>query len=970
MQRTTGSSHVLTDAGMGELDKMFATAWPVRGMTACGHEVWLALSNSVEARNARTLEVVHQQLANRSSGESVEEVWAVITVFIQCTALHVWMGLSSGAIEVYDAQSFVLSHRRTGHAGGVYCLAEFGGYVYSGSSDFKVGQWDAEGAQLLRMLHGHSNYVRCLYAEGNAIVSGSDDCTVRVWDVGSGTTQLTGHFHGHAGVSALCRVGVTMWSGDDGGRVVAWRLDTCEALHVLQVHSGRVTSLRKVGSRVYSGGADGVIVVYDAEESRVLHRIDNHKGARVTSFLAPSQLQRFCLWSSSSDKVIRCWYHDEYVPLTGDQERFTDPFWYSTGSTPYREFRESLLKHIGTQRSALKGMIGTNPYIMDMLNLSNFNDVNGLRTRECSLKDELVMVKSRQQAAENELQAIQGRLESIDKETNVVLGLLRAAQAELNALGYTTLPVHSSVPTNVPLAVSQDAGDVVANRFIAPAISNNSGTLSTHIYNNVSGYAPGSAGGGMAPGQAGAGGYAPGSAGGGMAPGQAGAGGGMAPGQAGAAGYAPGSAGGGMAPGQAGAAGYAPGSAGGGMAPGQAGAAGYAPGSAGGGMAPGQAGAAGYAPGSAGGAMAPGQAGAAGYAPGSAGGAMAPGQAGAAGYAPGSAGGAMAPGQAGAAGYAPGSAGGAMAPGQAGAAGYAPGSAGGAMAPGQAGVAGYAPGSAGGGMAPGQAGAAGYAPGSAGGGMAPGQAGVAGYAPGSAGGAMAPGQAGVAGYAPGSAGGAMAPGQAGVAGYAPGSAGGGMAPGQAGAAGYAPGSAGGAMAPGQAGAAGYAPGSAGGGMAPGQAGAAGYAPGSAGGAMAPGQAGVAAKECISTFYDVSDSESLRQHHKCIPTASNCDMCGRFRGGTNTQQCSMMDPVRSVAMECKSGPWKGVEWTNKNVGNYIQRRYYGAEPSLRAPALEKRRRRQMRMPDVKLEPRKTSGQEQEKGEKSIDDSAKS
>ncbi|CCD20606.1 hypothetical protein TvY486_0034600, partial [Trypanosoma vivax Y486] len=319
---------------------------PATCIAVTSEHVWVTLSDGgVEVRDLYTSELVHC-FASAPRPTYVMRIWSILSVPSMKAALHVWMGLSSGAIEVYDAQSFVLSHRRTGHAGGVYCLAEFGGYVYSGSSDFKVGQWDAEGAQLLRMLHGHSNYVRCLYAEGNAIVSGSDDCTVRVWDVGSGTTQLTGHFHGHAGVSALCRVGVTMWSGDDGGRVVAWRLDTCEALHVLQVHSGRVTSLRKVGSRVYSGGADGVIVVYDAEESRVLHRIDNHKGAHISSLQCVWECSRYYMWTAAVDNSVRCWHYDEYRTMTQEQERANDMRWYYCSARSHHEANLQLVKQL------------------------------------------------------------------------------------------------------------------------------------------------------------------------------------------------------------------------------------------------------------------------------------------------------------------------------------------------------------------------------------------------------------------------------------------------------------------------------------------------------------------------------------------------------------------------------------------------------------------------------------------------
>ncbi|RNE96851.1 hypothetical protein TraAM80_09698, partial [Trypanosoma rangeli] len=210
-------------------------------------------------------------------------------------------------------------------------------------SDFKIAQWDVRDGRHVRMLHGHTNYVRCLYAEGSAVVSGSDDCTVRVWDAGCGETQLTGHFHGRAGVSAVCRVGVTMWSGDNEGRVIAWKLSTCEALRVLHAHGGRVVSLRKIGSRVYSGGADGIIAVFDAEDSQLVQRIEEHRGARITAVQCVLECGRQSVWAAASDNSVRCVHHDDHWSMTSDRERFNDMRWYYSTVRSHHESNEQLL---------------------------------------------------------------------------------------------------------------------------------------------------------------------------------------------------------------------------------------------------------------------------------------------------------------------------------------------------------------------------------------------------------------------------------------------------------------------------------------------------------------------------------------------------------------------------------------------------------------------------------------------------
>ncbi|RHW69430.1 WD domain [Trypanosoma brucei equiperdum] len=440
---------------MSEVDKTFSASFPIKELSVCGHYIWIVTKGGFEVRNERSAEVVFQG-TNRAAGNGTVNVMSILAVPDPAVGLQVWMGLSNGAVEVYDAQTFGVLRQQTKHAGGVYCLAEFGGYVYSGSSDFKIGQWYAADARLVRMLHGHSNYVRCLYAEGNAVVSGSDDCTVRVWDVGSGDAQLTGRFHDRSAVSALCRVGITMWSGDDSGRVVVWRLDTCEALHILQAHSGRVSSLKKVGSRVYSGGADGVIAVFDAEEGRLLSHVNNYHGVRVSSLVVTSELRRFCIWSSSADKMIQCWHQDEYTVMIGDQERFSERFWYETGSTPYREFRDSVLKHIGNLRETLKIRTSDNPRLVDIVGLSNSaSTVEGFRKREAILNKELSSLEGRQASLESQLEQSKGVLENIEKETSLVLGILRAAQAELRSLDpvlHGSLLMSAGGDANGPLA--------------------------------------------------------------------------------------------------------------------------------------------------------------------------------------------------------------------------------------------------------------------------------------------------------------------------------------------------------------------------------------------------------------------------------------------------------------------------------------------------------------------------------------
>lgn len=316
---------------------------------AAGHNstIWLALHDGrVEVRDAHTGQLLHE-FATTATHHRRSKVWCLLSVF---DVIHqepqMWMGLSSGAIEVYT-HTYQLRRQLSKHLSGVYCLAQYrGAVVYAGSVDFTITQWRVQDGQLMRVLTGHSNYVRCLYAEGNALISGSDDNTIRVWDVDSGAClQHYAHLHRESGgVSALCRVGTAMWSGDHSGAVVVWRLKDGVALLVCRQLAGRVTTLRKAGARVYAGSADGRICVFSANDCTVVARLDDHQGSCVSALACAVEVNRYFVWSGSADNTVRCWHHDEHQPMTADREAFLDMRWYYTTQRPYLAANEELLE--------------------------------------------------------------------------------------------------------------------------------------------------------------------------------------------------------------------------------------------------------------------------------------------------------------------------------------------------------------------------------------------------------------------------------------------------------------------------------------------------------------------------------------------------------------------------------------------------------------------------------------------------
>ncbi|CAG9580699.1 conserved hypothetical protein [Leishmania major strain Friedlin] len=401
----------------------------------------------------------HKDTATTLTVHSTAVVRALLAVPTADGETHVWMGLSNGCIEVHDGETFPSRSGETAvgasnrpstgslifllrkHTAAVTSLAEFGGYVYSGSEDHQILQWRACQYMYARFFRSHCPHdgpVRCLYAEGNALVSGSDDCTVKVWDIGEGDMRLTGYFHSHSdGVLALCRVGELMWSGDASGQVVRWHLRTCEAVSIHAPHSGRVLSLCRVGHRVYSGSSDGTMGIFDAASGQLLQRITDQALGWVTAVECPAKLSRFVVWSCSADGAVRCWYQDEYASMSADEARFDDGSWYDSGSTPYREFRASVGQRTQRLKQQLEAIEHRDNQAMALLRHCSTVFGGSVSEREMQqrrLQDQLAQLGERCRVAEERLATKRSNIAQVDRDIAAALALLQNTRCELNLL--------------------------------------------------------------------------------------------------------------------------------------------------------------------------------------------------------------------------------------------------------------------------------------------------------------------------------------------------------------------------------------------------------------------------------------------------------------------------------------------------------------------------------------------------------
>jgi len=303
-----------------------------------GHRVFIGLRNgTIAVCDARTGELLRESLSEYAKAGIA--VWCLLAIGDQ-----LWVGYSDGTIEVHDTQpTHRVVHTLQKHTGGVYCMTEFSGVVYSGSNDFEIFQWDVKLATFTRLLAGHTNYVRCLLGEGSGLYSGSDDSTVRVWDVATGNCIHVLNHH-KAGLSCFIRVGANIWSADDSGKILVWDVATYDMKATLREHDARVICLRKIGSRVYSGGADHEVLMWDCSSWQLLGKVVDHRGW-VTCVINPAVQSKYHIWTTSHDNTLRKFCHEEYHIVTADRARFDDRHWYHSCYNPYEDLSKRLQDH-------------------------------------------------------------------------------------------------------------------------------------------------------------------------------------------------------------------------------------------------------------------------------------------------------------------------------------------------------------------------------------------------------------------------------------------------------------------------------------------------------------------------------------------------------------------------------------------------------------------------------------------------
>lgn len=287
-----------------------------------------------------------------------------------CTSLlylaqyqKMWAAFNDGFIRIYDVASGKLLQEVVQHAGGVNCMVEMEGSVYTGGVDWKIGLWNPENSTFERLFFGHSGAVRCLCPyngpSGSILFSGSDDGTIRAWDpyapVQTEEDRACLHvFKGHER-GVLCLEALTqlsqLWSGGEDATVRVWNLQTLEPLKVLRGHTAPVSALLPVESRMWSGDKHGHIILWDVTSLAPLQEISSRmQGAKLGMVLAMKKIQPsscWKVWTAGSTGFVQCW-NAETIPIVFDAKNQ-----YKYGSRGVHELVQELEMYAQTLQDEL-----------------------------------------------------------------------------------------------------------------------------------------------------------------------------------------------------------------------------------------------------------------------------------------------------------------------------------------------------------------------------------------------------------------------------------------------------------------------------------------------------------------------------------------------------------------------------------------------------------------------------------------
>jgi len=249
----------------------------------------------------------------------------VVVDSLYATEAYMWVGLSNGTVQIYDALMYIrVADKSRFHHGPVTAFAHQASMnddkVYSASADTMIIKWDEKDFDMVnKMQTEHRLPIKCVTLYGYNLFSGGDDCVVRCMDTETGQ-PVTVAYEGHtAPVTCLLVLDGYLFSSSEDSTVRVWNIVQGVTLKILGApstplgHKVAVTCMigDPVAHKLWSGDADGIIHVWNSLPENDFHhayKLTKHAGSPLITLKSFLAIDAIKAWSLSSNSINKVWY--------------------------------------------------------------------------------------------------------------------------------------------------------------------------------------------------------------------------------------------------------------------------------------------------------------------------------------------------------------------------------------------------------------------------------------------------------------------------------------------------------------------------------------------------------------------------------------------------------------------------------------------------------------------------------------
>ena len=246
-------------------------------------------------------------------------------VRIRCFTIHnhcVWIGLSSGVIEIHHSTSYnvigeVYPHLGHNNLSGVVNLisSDKTKTVFASYESSYILQWDSTSQNILRKLRLSDTGITCMsILDSTLFVGSSKGIFTFICDHDLKATKPT-HWCKQPNPTAmtLSDCGRRLWTGHASGNIFVWGIQSQLCLAKLDSHKNKISSLVYIPDRVWASSWDGTVSTWGGRSYKKLSK--NKNGTPIMSMSTVKTTKVSTIWSSGGNKTLFGWSQEHDTNL-------------------------------------------------------------------------------------------------------------------------------------------------------------------------------------------------------------------------------------------------------------------------------------------------------------------------------------------------------------------------------------------------------------------------------------------------------------------------------------------------------------------------------------------------------------------------------------------------------------------------------------------------------------------------------